>query len=486
MIDLKPMDLLKRRRLTALLGLALDGSRLEGLVLRRTNGSCQVLHPFSVSLSLDPLTNDPQLVGREIRNHLDALGVHERDCIVGLPLKWALVTHAEVPELSDADAASLLQIEAERGFPCDIQTLHVAISRCQAVGGKQQAIAVGIPRNHLALLEQALHAAKLKPVSFSLGITALQPPAAKTSEGVLALVIGETHVGLQVTCGGGIAALRALEGTLEAEGAQRVLHAEVVATQARITLGQFPTGIRDSIRTIRVFGPRDLAQQLVDELELRLDSMELKVERVTRHNASEFSFTLPPDAPVSPAFSLAAERLSDRGALLEFLPPKVTPWQQMSAKYASGKLRTVLSAAGAVGLVVGALFSFQQFQLWRLQSQWGKIEPNVRQLKTLEGKIKLYRPWFDESVRALTILRRLTEVFPEDGTVTAKTVEIRDLNLVTCTGTARNYQALLRTVEHLRSYPQTRDVNLGPARGQSPALQFSFTFHWNEGGRNAN
>ena len=28
----------KRKRLTSLLGLALDGSRLEGVVLRRTNG----------------------------------------------------------------------------------------------------------------------------------------------------------------------------------------------------------------------------------------------------------------------------------------------------------------------------------------------------------------------------------------------------------------------------------------------------------------
>ena len=46
---------------------------------------------FSVSLSLDPLTADPELVGREIRNHLDAAGVRERHCIVAVPLKWALI-----------------------------------------------------------------------------------------------------------------------------------------------------------------------------------------------------------------------------------------------------------------------------------------------------------------------------------------------------------------------------------------------------------
>ena len=68
---------------------------------------CRVQQPFSVSLSLDPLTNDPELVGREIRNHLDAAGVRERHCIVGLPLKWALTTHIEVPELPEADIAEL-------------------------------------------------------------------------------------------------------------------------------------------------------------------------------------------------------------------------------------------------------------------------------------------------------------------------------------------------------------------------------------------
>jgi hypothetical protein len=54
-----------------------------------------------------------------------------------------------------------------------------------------------------------------------------------------------------------------------------------------------------------------------------------------------------------------------------------------------------------------------------------------------QAKIKQYRPWYDESARSLSILRQLTQAFPEDGVVTAKTLEIREANLVTCTGTAR-------------------------------------------------
>ena len=56
-------------------------------------------------------------------------------------------------------------------------------------------------------------------------------------------------------------------------------------------------------------------------------------------------------------------------------------------------------------------------------------------------------PWFDSSFRNLTILRQLTLAFPEDGAVTAKTMEIRDGNTVTCSGTAQDNGALLADVE---------------------------------------
>jgi len=240
MIDLPKLNSSKPQRLSAVLGLALDGSRLDGVVLRRADGSLQVQQSFSVTLSLDPLTNDPELVGREIRNHLDAAGVREKHCVVGVPLKWALTAHVKVPELAEADVASFLQIEAERGFPCDVTTLLLATSLCRTHAGERHATLVGIPRNHLALLEQVLRAAQLKPVSFRWASRPCSAPEPSPSNGVLALAIGESHVGLQVTAGGGVAALRGLEGALEAEGGERVLHADVVAREARITLGNCP------------------------------------------------------------------------------------------------------------------------------------------------------------------------------------------------------------------------------------------------------
>src|SRR5208282_187628 len=206
------------------------------------------------------------------------------------------------------------------------------------------------------------------------------------------------------------------------EGSQRILHADVVAREVRITLGQLPAELRDTVRRIRMFGPRDLAQQLADEMELRLEATGLKVEPVGRYAARDFGIQPPPDTAVSPAFSLAASQLAGHKAVFEFLLPRVTPLQQMAARYSSGRLRTAISGAAAVGLVVGGIFFYQQCQLWRLEAQWAKLQPTVKQLEDVQEQIRQYRPWFDESVRGLTILRCLTEAFPQDGSLTAKTV----------------------------------------------------------------
>ena len=481
MIDLKKLNFLNRHGHSALIGLSFDGNRLEAVVLRRTNGSLQLQQSFSVMLALDPLIADPALVGTEIRNHLDAAGVRARHCVVCLPARWALTLQTELPALPDAEIAGFLQIEAERGFLSDVTTLQICTSRGQSPAGKQFATQLGIAGSQLAQLESALAAAKLKPLSFSLGITALHPPAAD----VLALAIGESQVDLQISCGGGVVALRALEGALEVAGGHRELDTDLVAREVRITLGQLPAELRDTVRGVRIFGPADLASQLAAELQARLETLGLKIELVTAYAADEFKVALPADAPVSRAFSFAARQLAGCAAAFAFLPPKIAPWQQLTQRYTSGPYRMAGAIAGAVLVLVGGAFLIQQWQLVRLRSQWAQVAPKVTELAGMQQQIRQYRPWFDDSFRCLSILRQLTTAFPEDGVVSAKTVEIRDMNIVTCTGVARDNAALLKMLSQLRAATGVSDLKVDQIRGKSP-MQFTFDFLWTEGARHEN
>jgi hypothetical protein len=483
---LTSMPFLNRKTLSSLLGLSLDGSRLEGVVLRRSNGALQIQQQFKADLSLDPLTNDVELVGREILNHLEAAGVRERRCVVAVPLQWALSAQTQIPDLPENDIPGFLQLEAERGFPTDLATLEVSQSRLVSGAGERRATFVGIPKSHIQRLEQVLRAAKLKPLNLSIGIAALQPADAPAGDGVLALAIGDNHVGLQITCGGGVAALRALEGAVETDSGERVLRSDFLSREIRITLGQLPSDLRATVKRIRLFGPHSQVDKLAGELRPRFEAGGLTVEPVSTYPAAEFSRTIPQGTAVSPAFSLAARRLTECDDPLQFLPPRESVWRELISKYASGKWRTAGVAAAALVILVGGAFGVQQWQLARLRSRWTAISVKVKDLSDVQDQIQKYRPWFDDSIRHLSVLKAVTAAFPEDGAVTAKSLEIRDVpdvpgaSVVSCSGNAASYAALQKTVHQLGAINGVSDLNV-PTRGKAP-IQFTFDFHLNGGG----
>lgn len=476
MIDLKNIDkLFQRQPGSSLLGLSFDGGRLDGVLVKRTNGSVEIKKAFSVSLSLDPLTAEVELAGREIRKQLDAEQIRERWCAVCLPLNWALTLTVKLPELPEADVADFLQVEAERGFPYGPEELMLAHSRFQTGGGDRFATLVGIPRDNVVRLDAVLQAAQLRPVTFSLGLTALTAEEAGGADGTLALLPGESSVGLQISCGGGLVNLRTFDGAYEQVGAGRELQTGHIVRELRITLGQLPGEIREAMKRVRVFGRGEAATELAEELQAAARDWALKVEHVREHAATEHGVKIPAGMAISPALSLAVRQLTGQGGM-EFLPPKISAWQQFAERYSSGKLAYAGAGAGTVAVVVLLAFLIQQIVLWHWQSKWSAIEPKVAEVTQMRDQIRRYRPWYDESVRTLGILKRITEAFPEDGAISAKSIELREPARVTCSGTARNREALIKALDRLRN-SGANDVHIEMTRGNTP-LEYTFNFQW--------
>ena len=475
------LKLPKRRLPSSILGIALTGSRLEGLVLRRSNGSLLVQRTFAVTLTLDPLNGDPELVGREIRNHLQQAGVRERHCVVCIPLSWALTLQTAIPDMPEEDVQSYLAIEAERGFPYGPDSLLVATSRYGGSGAERYATQVAIPKSHLQQLEKVLRSAQLRPASFTLGITMLQPAEVDPTRGAIALLPGEETIDLQVTCGGGIAVLRSIEGAVETEGTEKEIYADVLAREIRVTLGQLAESHRQSIRLVRLFGGGDRGKQCVRELLPRLGSMGLDVEWVEHYRPGTFRSQPPASTVASPAFSFAALTLTGEKPALQLLPPRTSVIQRFAARFSSRKLAATAATAAAALLVVGGTIAVQQWELSRLRSQWAGMERGVHELEEMQQQIRRFRPWFDESFQHLSILRRVTEAFPVDGLVTAKTLEIRDPATVMCSGVARDNQAFLRMLDRLRSFKDVDELKVESLRGKTP-IQFMLKFRWGQGG----
>lgn len=466
---------------SSLLGLAFEAGRLEVVHLQRTNGSVEVRKAFAVGLSLDPLMHDPQLAGREIRKHLDAQGVRERRCAVCVPEAWAMTLSVEVPELGEEDLRSLLQLEAEKGFPYPPESLIVAHSRYRSPAGGLAVTLVAMRRDHLARLQAALTAARLRPLAVTLGITALDPVSRSGGEAVLSLVPGVRDVGLQVSCGGGLVMLRTLESPAGAEGADGPGAMEGFLRELRITLGQLPVPIRESLRRVRILGAGDRTEEVREALQGRAAAWGMSVEEVTRYRDGDFPIGLPAHTPVAAALSAGMRGLGGGGLDLDFLPPRASRWEQLTARYASRRLGWAGMALGAAAAVVAGGFLVQQTQIWYWGRKWSAMAARVTEIEARQQEIRRYRPWFDDSFRSLSALRRLTEAFPEDGTVSARTVELRPPATVICNGNARDRQALLKALDKLRQAREVSGIKVEQMRGRTP-MEFTFNFQWNERG----
>ncbi len=467
----------KSKRAGSVLGLALEGGRLEAVVLKRVNGTLQVRQSVSASLALSPLTDDPELVGREIRNALDTAGIRERRCAVCLPTSWLLTLQTKVPELSEADRAGFLQLEGERGFHSGPEALFIVHSLFQADAKEQCATLMAVPRNNLNTLERVLRAAKLKPVTFGLGISALQPAGGDTQR-VLTLLVRNSAIDLQVSGGGGIVALRSLDGAIEVAGAQKRIASELIAREIRITLGQLPGALAEGPGKIRIVGQGEMTRQFVHEISPRLTAMGLAVETSEKASDAAFDKALPSDLTASAALALAAAWVRGADTTPEFLPPKVQPWQLwMSKGLSTRKLIWIGEAAGAVVACVLLAFGIQQWQLSGLRGKWAKMQPQVTELTALQDQIKEFRDYYDAASREVNIWATLAQLFPRDSSVSLKTLEVRDQNNVTCTGVAQDNDAFVKVFGKI-SDATNQISNVHPeTQGQKP-MKFTLSFQW--------
>ncbi|MGZ8920780.1 MAG: hypothetical protein ACXW3L_07340, partial [Limisphaerales bacterium] len=442
--------------------------------VKRSNGSVRVLKQTKVALTLDPLRDEPELAGREIRNILNQAQITTRRCVAGIPAQWALTVHCKIPPVEPEDVASFLELEAERGFACNVDELQTS-SRIFESNGSQYATIVGVPRGYIERLEAVLVAAQLKPVSLSLGIAAL-PDALS---GSVTVQIDDSRIDLLLGSPAGLVALRTIESPFDSEGAERRVQGEVLARELRITLGQLAPEVQKSISALNIFGDHRFAEQLLSDFQTRARILGLSARHFTDYPEKHHGVDISGQVPVTGAFSLATQHLSDTHKAFEFLPPKPTVWQQISTRYSSKRLGYAGAGAAIILLLIGAAFLYQQTQLSKYKSQWSGMQAKVTELQDLQGKIRRFRPWSHKDMATLHIMRRVTEAFPEDGVVSAKIIEIRDGNIISCIGTARDNSSLLATIDRLRSSEQVRNLRVDQIRGNAP-LQFTFNFQWNE------
>lgn len=460
---------LKRRR-QSVLGLTLNDGQLRAVQVARAKGTMEVVKSTSAALALDLLHPEAELIGREIRNHLDAARIHERACVVAVPADWIMSQHTKLPELSPEDVNSFLQLEAEKGFPYDSAQLQIARSFHRSAEAAY-VTQLAVRQHRLEHLAAVMKAAGLKPVSFSLGLAALPEVIAPPGKGRITVALEAQRAALLVSAGGGIAAFRTCETAIESETGAGGVNAGAVARELRVTFEQVPPDLRRDVRQLWLSGDEAAVGELTTALGKWPAVAGLTIERGG-----------PPGDRLADqmAEGLANHWLAPAGSEIEFLPPRPGRWSMMMARYNSKRFGTIGLAAGGAVAVALALFGWQEIRLRMLRSEWGAMQAQVTALTAIQDRIQDYRPWHDRSFPDLRILARVTQCFPNNGNVTARSFDIHHVATgatVSINGTARDGAALLQTQEQLRKAKEVQELKVEAISGKMPA-QFTFTFRW--------
>lgn len=467
---------MKAKQIASILGLSFESGKLGLCLMQRSGGRLRVGKSLTLPLTLDPLNDEPELVGREIRNHLDEAGIHERHCAVCLPLKWMLTLNTELPDLAKEDLDSFITLQAERSFPFSPEDLSIAESRIvPPSGGQGQATLVAFSRHSLDNLQSLLKAAELRPLVVTVGIATLPMHTASA-----VLLAGGCGLDLAVFTAGGVAAVRPLNDAVEHRPEGPLWDFELIARQVRITLGRLPQGLRGAVKTMVVHGAAEYARELAEGLRESLAPLGLAVQE----KPAEPSVPGAEPAAWSPAYAVAACCLSGKAPVFDFLPPRVSRIKQLAGRISARRALYLVGSSVAIVLIVGSAFMLQGMRLSRLEREWAAMEPKVKQVEKLQAKVRAFRPWFDSSAASLTIAARIASAFPDEGTVWAKKIEVKDLSSVTCTGNARSNEDWLKLLESLRKTPGIADLQVTQVRGNQP-LQFSLSFTWKGDAGNA-
>ena len=314
--------------------LAFEPGHLRAALVRRGKSAPPEVRAFSAPLTLDLLHPEPELVGREIRNQLEAAGVAERHVVVALPPAWVMTLPVALPPgLAGDDLDGFLQLAAERGFPSAPEELQIVRSGWEAEGERRVTL-LAVARAQLDKLDLVLRAAGLRPAGFTLALAAVPGALGSAAEGQITLWLEGEGAVLLVGLQGAVVAWRALEATIESEAGERVLHSAALLRELRITLQQVPEAARPALRRLGLQGDPALVEGLATAVEAWANDANLKV-------VAAGPGRVPGEELVE---RLALARASGQGGGLEFLPPRPSRWAQLAARYSSRRLATAGAA----------------------------------------------------------------------------------------------------------------------------------------------
>ena len=399
---------MKPSRYKKVLGLALGEKSL--MVAEVQSGDQAGVSQIAVMNYPEGVTvQQPELLGKALADFLCEKEFSARTAIVGLPLKWLVVKPKEVPVADEATLNSLLRLQAEAEFSTELKDLVYDY----ASGPDNSVLLMATPQRYIDSVRTICNLAKLNLAAVT--------PSALTLGQSTGVAVGKKVLVLSVTANA--SELSSQDGGLPS-----------AIRNLRPPMPQSPF-VSDLRRAISALSPAAVGERelvLWDSAGIDTQGLSQQLGMPVRQGELPVLGVNPPAGAngegrrFAPAVALALALLDEKPLSVDFLHSRLPPPRE-------SRIPPWAAVASLVVLVVVALVLWAYIHMATRQAEFDRVKAvndanaiSAKKAADFVDKVSFAQGWHAVDPRYLACLRELTYAIPDDGTMYATNLTVKE------------------------------------------------------------
>jgi hypothetical protein len=437
-----------------ILGLAIDDAGVVATELRIQAGRPEIRRTGEFLWEQELTAENAKSLGQRLHHFLREQGFSAKRAVVGLAAKWVLTKEVEAPPANPEVLAGMLSIQAERAFSLDADELIFDYCGKTSMSEKSQILLLAVRRQMVSQIKEMAQAAGLHVQAITLSSLACSKALAE---------------GGSASWYGLYARPNYCEFWAQQDGSPRFIkhvpiarngtpggYAELVSAAVNRLVLLSPLSGRTPPYPITTYDASGSSDELVQGLGRRLGPQIAVSDGQAALRTKGLS--LPGHPSETRAVAAAAVALIAMGPErppVDFLDPRVGAHK----KQAINRRRVLAWGGGiAAACVLGVAILLI---LWRTYA--GDVAANQAWLKAHDAEIKAAQEfvdrakyaasWDSQDPRFLGWLKELTQAFPQEPSVWAKTLILSEEGKDSISGWTTNQASLNEVVEKMQKNP---------------------------------
>lgn len=472
-----------------ILGIALTDRAMACTELS-VRGDRRTLRKAAVfALPLEVSLDNPEKLGRALRDFLKSNGFAASRTVVGVPARWLIAVDRELPPADETQARAMLRLQAERLAVGENGELIFDYAGAAAEPDKESGkiLLVGILKKQLERIQSTMETAGLNVIavtSSALNLAQFIATTETSAPNVPVIVLGRHGAEVVFHKAGTARMLRHVSSSsTDGHGAPAIapLGAELrrTVTLAGATMNgkPVPPGGRELLFWDSVGLTNGERDELSEKLGFRLRSG--SVQSTLRVEAREADGPL--DEQLAPALSLAVAGSNRAGVPLDFANSRLAPVpvRKIGTRTIIAAIVTLLVVGSIVALMLDA--SARESELEAATAQLAQMQPDIERAQTTLDRANFGRGFFTTRPPMLDCMREVTLALREDDPIWVTSITLRENGNGTIVGKSTSERTILAVFDRLRANENFRDVGVvdmkkGGGSSNDIAFTLSFTF----------